>query len=107
MSVGISQNRNNATSSFGNYGENQNRGADNVAQKPVSYCVTQNKNESRQSSGPKPVSYGTASSKDEDITFLSQTKPLQELSNVGGPRKMVEKNKKVTNYVKSLKSETI
>ena len=97
VSAGIAQNRHNATSSFnGNFGRTENKGGNNPVPRPVNYGVTLNKNDNyRQGSGPGPIS--CASSKDEDITFVSQTKPLRELSNVhdGGQRKMMENNKKV------------
>ena len=99
VSAGIAQNRHNATSSFNsNFGRTENKGGNNPAPRPVNYGVTLNKNDNnRQGSGPGPISFGMPSSKDEDITFVSQTKPLRELSNVheGGQRKMIEKDKKV------------
>ena len=85
------QNRSNVTSSEGS----EKKTSCNFATKSASYGVTQNKYDGRQLNGPN--SHTAWSGHDEDITFVSQTKPQRETGNMhgGGQRKVMEKNKKV------------
>ena len=75
--------------------------------KPASFGVVQKRESDRQAVYSKPTDFNDDWNKDEDVTFVSQTKPLRELTNIVEPQKMVDKVKKVNMVTGKVFSERI